>query len=285
LIEQINFTDKSFDIKNINDYHLSLQVYVKGFSFCILDRERNKFIAISNYYFDKINSYNILLEEINNIYNTNEILQLQFKHIKLLFTTNKYTNIPSAFYDEKEIESIYSFNQNLDKNESLLTNYTYGNSAYTIFGIPNSIKTFFTEKHNNINIYHNTTPLIEEILLKEKLNSNHNKVFLNIMPNTFDIVIIEKNNLKLLNTFTYNSDTDFIYYILNIFNQLGLSPIDIPISITGFIRKNDSKIEKLKKYIKHINFFNKPTHFDYSYEFNSIPNHYFSNLINLYQCG
>ena len=284
MIEQIKFIDKSFDLDNINSYQLSLQIHMKGFSFCILDRDRNKFIALSNYFYNKINSYNILLEEIKNIYNTDDLLKLNFNHVKLLFTTDKYTYIPAPFFDNNEIESVFSFNQELKKNETLLTNYTYGNSSYTIFSIPNFIKDFFTNKHTDLNIYHHSTPLIEEVLLKEKLTTNNSKVFLNILPNIFDLVIIENGRLKLFNTFTYNTNNDFQYHILNTFNILSLSPLTTQVSITGIIKHNDIKIETLKKYIKQIKFLNKPTHFTYSYEFNNIPNHYFSNLINLYQC-
>ena len=95
MIEQIKFIDKSFDLENINNYHLSLQVYLKGFSFCLLDRERNKFIALGNYYFDKISSYSVLLEEIEEIFQQEEVLKPNYQHIKLLFATPKYSYIPS----------------------------------------------------------------------------------------------------------------------------------------------------------------------------------------------
>lgn len=285
MIEQIKFIDKSFDLEHINNYHLSLQVYLKGFSFCLLDRERNKFIALGNYYFDKISSYNILLNEIDEIFKNEEVLKPNYQHVKFLFATPKYSYIPSPFYDKDEIKSIYSFNHKLKKGEKLHSNFIYGNSSYAVFTIPDYIEDFFKQKYQNIKFYHHSSPLIEEILLKDKLSTQSNKVFLNIMPDIFDFVIIENGKLKLFNSFTYNSETDFQYFVLNAFNQLNLSPIDIPVSIMGVVKRDDIKIDNLKKYIKQISYFSKPAHFEYAYGFNNLPDHFFINLINLYQCG
>ncbi len=285
MIEQFKFIDKSFDSEYINNYHLSLQVYLKGFSFCLLDRERNKFIALGNYYFDKITSYNILLNEIEEIFQNEKILAYNYQHVKLLFATPKYSYIPSPLFDKNELENLYSLNHKILMGDKLHTNYIYGNSSYTVYSIPEYIERFFVNKYPNLKLYHHSCPLIEEILLKDKLSSKKHKAFLNILPDIFDFVIIEDGKLKLFNSFAYNSETDFQYFVLNTFDQLNLSPIDIPLSIMGIIKRDDIKIENLKKYIKNINYFNKPAHFEYAYGFNDIPNHYFINLINLYQCG
>lgn len=284
MIEQVKFLDKSFNSNNINNYHLSLQISLKGFSLCLLDRERNKFIALENYYFDKISSYNILLEEIQEIFNDYNILNQNYNHVKLLFTTTKFTFIPSPFFDHKEINTFFSFNHEISENETIHTNYTYGNSSYTVFSIPDIIETFFKEKFPNLKIYHHSCPMIEDILLQSKLNDNKPKVYLNILQDIVDFVVVDNNNLKIFNTFSYTCESDFIYFILNAFNRLKLSSVETPITISGIIKTNDKKIETLKKYIKQIVFARYPGHFEYAYGFNEIPEHYFINLINLYQC-
>lgn len=285
MIENISLTDKSFDLNNIDNYHLSLQVYLKGFSFCILDRTRNKFIAIGNYQFRKITSYNVLIEEIARISENEPILNHNYQHIKLLFATPKYTFIPSVFYNKAEVGKIFQFNHNLKKTETLLENFIYGNSSYISYTIPSKIHSFFIEKYPNIRIYHQSCPHIEEILLKNKLAKTSTSVHINVYSDFFDIAIINKDKLELYNSFPYKSDADFQYFLLNVFDQTELSVSDIPIYISGVIRSNDNRIENLKQYIKNVSYLSKPNHFEYSFIFNEIPNHYFLNLINLYQCG
>jgi len=285
LIDKAQFIDKSFNLENISNYHLSLQVNLKGFSFCILDRERNKFIALGNYYFSKITSYNVLIDEIGKVFASEPILQYKYLHVKLLFATPKFSFIPSPFFDPDKKTELFKLNHQLKKTEILLNNFIYGNSSYVLFAMPEFIHAFFKSKFSELKVYHHSCPLIEELLLKEKLSTENKHVFINILPGLFDFIVIDNGKLQLFNSFAYNSETDFQYFILNTFDQLKLSTIDVPVSILGFIKRDDLRIENLKKFIKRIDYLAKPNHFEYAYGFNDFPDYYFINLINLYQCG
>lgn len=285
MIESYNQVDKSFNINNINNYHLSLQVHLKGFSYCILDRERNKFIAIGNYYYSKITSYKILVKELEDIYNSVEILTYSYRHVKLLVATPKYSFIPSVFYNKTAAEKTFLFNNDVQKGELILENFIYGNSSYVIYTVPNYLHDFFSNKYSLVKTYHQSCPQIEEILLKNKLLKAESSIHINIYPNFVDIILLKNSKLNLFNSFAYKTNNDFQYFILNTFDQLDLSSTKIPVYISGFIKKNDLKVEALKKYLTDIQFASRPNHFEYSFIFNHIPDHYFLNLINLYQCG
>jgi hypothetical protein len=260
-------------------------VYLKGFSFCILDRDRNKYIAFGNHHFSKISSFNILATEIEGLIKKNSWLNLPYQHVKLLFATPRFTFIPSPLYNPHEERKLFDFNHKLGANEVLHRNFIYGNSSYVVYSIHEHIKSVFEEAYPTVKFYHQSCPMIEEILLKNKLSNNNIQAYLNIYPDFIDFAILDKSTLKLFNSFAIQSNSDFQYFILNSFDQLQLSPLNVPISISGLIKKDDDKIEVLKKFIKQIDYLNKPSHFEYSYGFQDIPDHYFSNMINLYQCG
>jgi len=285
LVENYRFIDKTFDSTHIAQYHLSLQVFLKGFSFCILDRERNKFIAIGHYYFERIISYRSLLDEVEQIIANDEVLNQNYIHVKLIFSTPKSTFIPSAFYNASKIEEYFAFNHKKSHFEILDVNYIYGNSTYLIYAIPHFIKEWFERKYVAIKIYHQSIPLIEELLLKNKLGGLNSSLYLNIYPDFYDLVYLEKGNLTLYNSFTYSNKSDFQYFLLNTIDQLKLSPIEVPLIITGLVQKNDPIIESTKLFIKQIDYLNYPSHFDYSFGFNQLPQYYFTNMLNLYQCG
>jgi len=285
LTDPIYFIDKSFNAKNISNYHLSLQVFLKGFSFCLLDRENNKFVALGHYYYEHLVSYKKLLEIIERVFQSNEILQYNYEHVKVIFATPKFTFIPSTFYLPETAAEFFDFNHKLARFEVLETNYVYSNSTYVVFAIPDFIKDWIHQQLPKARIYHQSIPLIEEMLLKNKNSLVNNSVYVNVYHSFFDIALMEKGQLKLFNSFAYQSATDFQYFLLNTFDQLKLSAVDVPTIFSGFISKADPKIEQSKKFIKNINFLEKPEHFQYSYEFNNIEDHYFTNMINLYQCG
>lgn len=285
MINHLNRIDKSFNINNLDNYHLSLQLHLKGFSFCLLDRVLNKFIAIANFEFDKINSYPILSQEVEQILNNNEIFQYQFHHVKLLFASPKYTFIPSEFFSKKTAKTFYHFNQQLKPTETLLDNYIYGNSSYVSYTIPNTLYNLFVERFPNIKIFHHSSPHIEEILLKNKLQKFEQSIHINFYNNFFDIAYLKQDKLQLYNSFVFKTATDFQYFILNVCDQLELSVNEVPVFISGSVNRNDVKIENLKKFIKNVSFAGRPSHFEYSYIYNDIPDHYLLNLLNVYQCG
>jgi len=285
LVNNIQFIDKSFSIKNIANYHLSLQLTLKGFSFCILDRERNKFIAFGNHLFPKISQFKVLAPEVESILQKDTNLNLPYQHVKLLFATPKFTFIPSSLFDPNTVQQVFGFNHKIGTNEIMLQNFVYGNSSYVVYAIPSGIKSVFEQQYPAIKIYHQSCPLIEEVLLKFKLSESKLQVFVNVYPDFFDFAVLDQGELKLFNSFAYQSVNDFQYFILNSFDQMGLSPSQVPLNISGMIAKDDSKLEQIKKYIKTIEYLNKPAHFDYSYGFQEIPEHYFTHMINLYQCG
>ncbi|HPR85643.1 MAG TPA: DUF3822 family protein, partial [Prolixibacteraceae bacterium] len=47
-LQEISWTDDSFDLKNAGNYHLSIQIGLDGFSYCILDTRINKYLAFQN---------------------------------------------------------------------------------------------------------------------------------------------------------------------------------------------------------------------------------------------
>lgn len=286
MIKKNSFTDKSFDLNNIAHYHLSLQVFLKGFSFSVLDRERNKFIALGNYTFDKISSYRSLLRFIEEIYQEEEeVLNQPYEHVKLIFATPKFSFVPSPFFSHETAETFFAFNHEKSRSEELMHNFIFSNSSYVIYALNHHLKEHFQSYYPGLKIFHQSSPLVEEILLKNKLQPVKTTVYLNIYPDFYDVALLKDGELVLYNSFVYTSITDFIYFILNTYNQLGLSQVEVPLIITGFINKNDEIIFKLRNYVKNIGFLRKPEHFDYSFDFNNIEEHHFTNLLNLYQCG
>ena len=284
-MQNIHFIDKSFDYVSVDKYHLSLQVFLKGFSFSVLDRERNKYVALAHYQFNRITSVRTLAKQIDGIVAAEPLLQCPFKHVKLMFCTPDYTFVPAAFYSDDDKTAWFDFNQELKRDCELMSNYIFGNSSYVVFGVPKVLAAVLRERFSAVRFYHQSVPLIEELTLKSKLESEGRRVLVNLMPAFFDFVLIEDGEITLYNTFSYKSTEDFNYYFLNAIDNMKLSPLNTKVSICGIVQADSPVLESMKEYIRNIDYFVRPGHFEYAYGFNDVPSHYFTNMINLYQCG
>lgn len=285
MLQNIHFIDKSFDYVNVDKYHMSLQVFLKGFSFSVLDRERNKYVALAHYQFNRITSYRTLARQIEGILNSEPMLQCPFSHVKLMFCTTEYTFVPAAYYNDADKAAWFDFNQDLKRDCELISNYIFGNSSNVVFSVPKVLVDLFRAHYPAVRFYHQSVPLIEELTLKSKLEGEGRRVLVNIMPAFFDFVLIDNGEITLYNTFSYKSTDDFKYFFLNAIDNMRLSPVSTQVSVCGFVPADSAILESMKEYIRNIDYFIKPAHFDYVYGINDVPAHYFTNMINLYQCG
>ena len=284
-MQNIHFIDKSFDYVSVDKYHLSLQVFLKGFSFSVLDRERNKYVALAHYQFNRITSVRTLAKQIDGIVADEPLLQCPFSHVKLMYCTPDYTFVPAAFYSDNDKAAWFDFNQELKRDCELMSNYIFGNSSYVVFGVPTVLANLFRDRFNAVRFYHQSVPLIEELTLKSKLEGEGRRVLVNVMPAFFDFVLIENGEITLYNTFSYKSTEDFNYFFLNAIDNMKLSPLNTQVSVCGIVSADSPVLESMQEYIRNIDYFVRPGHFEYAYGFNDVPSHYFTNMINLYQCG
>lgn len=285
MLQNIHFIDKSFDYVNVDKYHLSLQVFLKGFSFSVLDRERNKYVALAHYQFNRVTSYRTVAKQIDAIADSEPLLQCPFRHVKLMFYTDAYTFVPSAFFTDNDKETWFKFNHDLPHGYELMSNYIFGNSSYVVFSVPTVLANVFRARFESVRFYHQSVPTIEDLTLRSKLDSGDKRVYVNLMPAFFDFVLVDNGEIALYNTFSYKSTDDFNYFFLNAIDSLRLPPTTIPVNVCGILPADSPILESMKEYVRNIGYFAMPSHFEYAYDFNDIPSHYFTNMINLYQCG
>ncbi len=257
---------------------------LEGFSFCIIDTSSQKFIALKHYKFEKISSFSSCLKKTQEILNTDELLNNDFQSAKLIFTSQRETLVPSPLFEKDNISKYFYFNQSVEKNEDILFNKLRNVDAVNIFSIPTKFKKLFTEHFNNIRFFHQSTPFIENALIENKNQKFDYKVFIYNHVSFFDILVISPQRLLFYNSFQYHNENDFIYYIMNVFEQLKLNPTQIPVFLMGNISKLSDYYKVLKKFIVDVKFEKRINTVSYSYVFDQIPEHYFLNMLNLFRC-
>ncbi|MCL2416423.1 MAG: DUF3822 family protein [Bacteroidales bacterium] len=79
------------------------------------------------------------------------------------------------------------------------------------------------------------------------------QIFVNIMPNSFDLFIFEKNQrLIFANTFTYQSSNDFLYYFLHVVNRLRIDTGGLTLKITNSTDSSKGIVDVLEPYFLSI---------------------------------
>jgi len=248
----------------------------------LLDTVRNKFIVLQHTLIQTHTTFDDYLDNIEKLIESTDLFHHQYKKVKLVWISNKNTLIPSSLFNTDNLKKYFEFNQKLnDLDEIHYTELKYAN-AYSVFTIPNQIATIFTRLYSNISFYNQQTPAIENALFK--YNSSDFKVIINVENEFFDLTITQKGKLLLYNNFIYKNEIDMIYYIMYSFEQLQINPESIDVVLSGILTKNSKEYIKLKEFIRHIRFEKHSEENSFSYTFNKIPSHHFTNLFNLNLC-
>jgi hypothetical protein len=281
-MQSFAYIDETLDINTTQSYELSIQLNLNGLSFCLLDTIRNKYIALQNYSLKEDVSFDEYLDSIEKVLESSDLLNQQFKNVKLIWLSNKNTLIPSSLFTTNNLKNYFEFNQKIDDLDEIhYTELKYAN-AYSIFTIPNQIATIFTRLYPKILFYNQQSPAIESALFKN--NSNEIKVYVNIEQGFFDLTITQADKLLIYNNFAHRNVVDMLYFIMYSFDQLKINPEITEVLLSGNITKNSEEHNKLKEFIRHIKFQKHSEEYSYSYTFNKVPQHRFSNLFNLSHC-
>ena len=265
-------------------YKLSIQLSLDGFSFCIFNSERNKYLAIESYNFQRTGSYINLCKYIDELFLQLSWLKKSFQSVNIIFENNKSTLVPFPLFDESEKDIYLNFNHTITNDEQIVYDKLNTLEAYNIFSLPICLNNKLKDIFPDCKISHFSSTLIESILIKYKNQPVIKRAFINVRNLYLDIIITEGKRQIFYNSFKYRTEEDFIYFLIFVLEQLQLNPEDIDLILIGQIEKKSALFEMIYKYVRNIRFEDRNNIFQYSYIFNDIPSHFYYNLLNINLC-
>ncbi len=207
-------TDKAFDTNKTNQYRLSIQVSLDGFSFLIFSEDNTNVLAGKNTAL-KISSPKLVSRHFNDWVNAEPLLKLPYHKVTILIFEEYFTLIPNTIKSGLIAEIL----TNPNNDRFLLQNQIESINATLQFGVNNelvdTIKTLFT----NAEWTHPVSVLLNNFPASDKPNTG----VLIQSQNQYFIVLKRKNQLLLANSFRAEHSSDLVYFLVNTFRQLGIS--------------------------------------------------------------
>ncbi len=234
---------------------LSVQFSLSGLSFLIINQSTEKEVFYIKKNFSQPRSPEELLIDLTSIISEYPELQDRFSEVSVTYATTLYALVPTPLFDEKLTSEYLKLNSKI-----LATDYVafdhLENQDITIVYIPFiNINNYLFERYGDFKYHHASTLLLKHILNAEK-HSIIPKLYINLGKDIFDILIINKGELILCNSYEFKTPEDFIYYILFCLEQLKLNPETIACVLSGEIVEKDANYNILFTYIRHVSFFN-----------------------------
>lgn len=272
--------DETFDINSSENYELSLQISPQGFSYCILDTIRNKYILFRSTETDENKS--IAPERTEELIAKDNVLSAKFKRINIVFPSPKSTLVPAPLFDPEKEEEYFTLNLTKEDNEIILSNKIPEPDSYIIFSVPLSYYKLTEKFFSTVTLCHHTKPLINHVSHSSK-NEFGMYVQLHLEKEYFNLLILEHGSLKFYNTFIYKNINDILYYLFNVYKNMGINRLET-VWFSGLTKEYDGLYSEITQYLKNIKFSVPEGNFSFSYVFNEIELHRYINLFNITSC-
>lgn len=272
----LNCIDETFDKNFTSEYKLSIQVGLDGFSFCILDEIRKKFLVFKHFPF-LLSNYSFLHRKVKEIIESEEILRNEFRKIVVGFVSTKFTPVPqwAELANEKQILGL-SFDISSDE---AIGSYQSGLfEGKVIFAYPEKVAGYLKSILKEPAFFHQAKPLFS--IFAAKLKPGKPTAFITFGSRSFTLLIFDGENMAFANSFNLENDLDFNFYLLNSFQSLAIGTQDAVVSLAGEIQHSSPQFRFIKSRFKEAEFLKLSKGYQYSYTFSEFPQHTFISVIN-----
>jgi hypothetical protein len=283
-MHELNFTDRSFDKDSDGIYSMSIQANTNGLTYCISDDIMGSYVLFRKHRFNHVHLIGDLIEKITEVFETDELINMQFHAVRFMGFTQQTTLVPDAYFDRNKMRDYLMFSHAGDIDQELFYNHISPPGIHNVFALPHDLVSKITSHFKKIEFMNQTTPFLRHIA-NQKDAFNNPAVFVSLNRGFFDIACTGDGKLKLYNTFQYANDSDLLYYIVFVYNQLGFDTLKIPLYFSGEMSSKQSYYDLLYQYIPGTKYDEAVGIPSLAPGLRQLSTTRFLNLLNLQMCG
>jgi hypothetical protein len=280
-MHEINLVDHSFDLKRTSEYHLSIQLGLDGFSFCILDISRNKYIAFRHIPLI-VGKPQFLPKKIEVLFEEEEKLKASYHSVSITYSEINATLFPKEFSDAPDALKTALFADETSRTDDIRTEDIPGFNYQIFYSFPRELMMLFNRKYTGYRFRHKSIPLLATVL--DQRNEKKNSLLINFEKKYIRTIALKGDQIVLYNSFYFKNESDFLFHSLNIWHNLQFDAERDEIFIGGFVADDSSYIRQLKKYISNVLFLKPSEDYNYGNLFEKTQKHQFVSLLNTYPC-
>lgn len=285
LIKKIK--DEKFDVENLHQYNLLLQVGVRDLQITVIDSATNKCLLLEDYILASVGTYGALKELLVSLFEAHHLLMAGFwKKVRVTVKNNKFSLVPSALFVKEATEDYLKLNAtyNLERDEIHYYKHIQ-TDAICVFTVNKGIAQWLRDLYPNseIGFIHHSSSIIEGAINAAKVNRK-DSMYLYIDRFKLHIVTLKNGKLEYYNQFVIKQFSDYIKYIMLAMKGLNKNQKTTEVVLWGYIGKQSTHYNEFYKYIKNISFGDRPDYLKFGYMFDEVQDHHFFDLYSMHLC-
>lgn len=243
---------------------LSIRLSVDGFSFTVTHPTDHE---VWHYTGCRINPAISMTANLKQVVAEQEELQHTYRRTEILLEGARYTLVPLELFEEEQIEAIYGYSQTKSRMELVEYNILTATDMVVVFAIDKSTRAFIEEQWPGARVRAGITPLLEHWASKCRQAAPMDagrRMYIHEGKRAIHIAAFDHRKPLLANSYEVKGVEDAVYYILNVWKQLGFDQEHDTLFLTTDRMSQQNVVDVLKRYVKSVAMVNPVAEFNRS---------------------
>lgn len=230
---------------------MSIQVGLDGLSFCILDTIGNK-LALSHAraFESQLDPYR-LQQELREAFQEQGVLEYGFSEVVAIHRNLLFSLVPGALFDPAHLADYLKFNTRILPTDHLDYDPVDGLEITNVYVPFTNVNNYLYDLFGEFEFKHTATVLLET-LLKLPSSGQGTIAYAHLADAQLDLAVFSQKKLRFFNSFSIDSETDFLYYLLFALEQLELEPATLKLRLLGEVEEGDPLFELAANYVADV---------------------------------
>jgi hypothetical protein len=280
----VNIIDESVLTGESKTYKILCTINTSFIALALFDARKTKFFGLETFNSSKPLTVPELSEKINSLNSASTLLKrIPYHKISVQLSDSSYTFVPSPLFHPSDAGQYFYLNHPKKLNKKIESETVKAYDLVNVFSVEEQVIQNLKNVFKDFTLHHHMTALLQSVkMLSGK--DNERQAYVHFRNSWVDILVTEDKKLILANSFNYKSIEDAVYYILSVFEQLGLNPHSIGLTIMGEIEKESAISQLLCKYLANISYSSRLQAAQFSYGFDKLPSHFYHSVFSHALC-
>ncbi len=286
----IQCTDSDYLAENNENYRLSIQLRLNGFSFAIVDPVEKKLIQIKEFIVgDKLGQtieekWHLVMDNLTQLIEAKVIVPKLFQKVIISFQNMDYTFIPTSLFLEEKKETLLGFSQKIEYPFQIIDGKIAGTDRMIVSAIYKPLYLYLYNYFSEFELIHSIHVLQNQINKIHKNKKLGNRIYVSVTNRDMHIIAMQDETLLMSNSFSFTAKEDFVYFILLAYDQLNMNAEQDSLFFLGDIGRSSAIYNICWQYIRNIYFIPDHKEINMGSDFDQISVHQYYTLIHTALC-
>ena len=233
------------DFNQSSQYTLSIRVSADGFCFALHHPEQVGEYAFMPYEVDP------RLPVPANLKRAKESLSMlshTYGHTNLLIVDSPYTLVPAEYCSPEAVRDMYLQNFPLTpSHQQVECGDVCGGKVKLLYAVDKALMHWADILFPGAVVSHSLQPILTYLI-----NAGARSFLVNIHEKKADVIYVDAGRLQFANTFDYANPDDAAYYVLGVWQALGLSQTDDALTLAGKASDLRALRRTLERFVRHV---------------------------------